>query len=93
MQWWIVVAVAGILIATSSAPVKFVPGFIIGLGLLSAGIGQWICRPMVTERKDGVNTTSYPWRSNILGITLTVLGLGLIVIGALGVSGVIRLSN
>jgi|ERR1043166_1334122 hypothetical protein len=86
-HWWILVSIAGTLIATASAPVKFLPGLVIGLGLLSAGVGQWIGRPVVTSRKDGIITTMHPWRPNVLGIILTVIGIGIIAIGMVTVLG------
>ena len=60
-HWWILVAIAGALIAVASAPVKFVPGFIIGLALLLFGVGQWIDHKVLT----GVGPASQP--PDILG--------------------------
>jgi hypothetical protein len=84
-HWWILVGIAGALIATASAPVKFVPGFAIGLGLLFFGVGQWQDHPIVTSRSQGVITTKYPWHPTVLGVILSIIG------GVLFAFGVFRL--
>lgn len=80
-HWWILVGIAGALIAVASAPLKFVPGFIIGLALLLSGVGQWIDHPVQTGVIPGYQVTSYPWRPSILGM---VLSLGGVVLFGLG---------
>jgi hypothetical protein len=81
-HWWILVGIAGALIATASAPVKFVPGFVIGLALLFFGVGQWIDHPIQTSRSQGVITTRHPWRPSVLGVTLSLGGIALFAFGA-----------
>jgi hypothetical protein len=80
-HWWILVGIAGALIGTASAPVKFVPGFAIGLALLFFGVGQWIDHPIVTSRSQGVITTKYPWRPSVLGVIFSVVGIALFAFG------------
>jgi hypothetical protein len=74
-HWWILVGIAGALIATASAPVKFVPGFIIGLALLLFGIGQWVDHPVLTGIGPRFQTTKYPWQPSIFGVVLSIAGI------------------
>lgn len=74
-HWWILVGIAGALIAVASAPVKFVPGFIIGLGLLTFGVGQWIDHPIRTDFRPGFQITGYPWRPSVFGVVLSLGGV------------------
>jgi hypothetical protein len=73
-HWWILVSIAGALIAVASAPVKFGPGFAIGIGLLSFGIGQWVDHPIVERIGGGLKVSSYKWRPSFSGISLSLLG-------------------
>lgn len=40
-HWWKLAAVAGALIAIAAVGVKFVPGVLIGLGMMFFGSGEW----------------------------------------------------
>jgi len=86
-HWWNVVAVAGGLIAVAAVPVQFVAAFLIGLGLLLFGAGEWVNHPRRTEVKGAVVVDLYkptgdPWRFNVLGILLDILGVTLFAFGA-----------
>jgi hypothetical protein len=48
-HWWKLVGAAGGLIAIASTPVQFVPGLLIGLGLLLFGVGEWANHPLQTK--------------------------------------------
>ena len=74
-HWWILVGIAGALIAVASAPVKFVPGFIIGLALLLFGVGQWIDHPVSTGVGRGFKITQYLWRPSVFGVALSLGGI------------------
>ena len=74
-HWWILVAIAGALIAVASSPVKFVPGFIIGLALLLFGVGQWIDHPLLSGIGHGFKTTRYSWRPSVFGVALSLGGI------------------
>lgn len=76
-HWWILVAIAGGLIAVASAPVKFVPGFLVGLGLLVFGVGQWIDHPIRSSLSHGFKVTAYPWSPTFFGVVLSLVGVGL----------------
>ena len=80
-HWWKLLAAAGALMAASSAPAIFVPGVLMGLGLLFLGIGEWINHPIQMKRSGGVTTESYPWRFNFPGVLLDVIGTGLFLFG------------
>jgi len=88
-HWWNLVAVAGGLIAVGAVPAQFVAAFLIGLGLLSFGIGEWINHPQRTEiaRSKIVNiytkTRTNPWKPKVFGIGLDALGIGLFALGLL----------
>jgi hypothetical protein len=79
--WWGLLGAAGALISIASAPKPFVPGFVIGLGLLFLGTGEWINRPTRTEITRGeivgsyIKTESNPWRAKPHGIAFDVLGV------------------
>jgi len=76
-HWWKLLGAAGALIGAASAPPVFVPGVLIGLGLLFFGIGEWINHPIQMKRSGGVITESYPWRFNSFGLVLDLIGVGL----------------
>lgn len=80
-HWWIVVTIAGGVVMVASAPVKFVAGFIVGLGLLAFGLGQWIDHRVLTGREPGFIVTAYPWRPTIHGSLLSLIGIGLVIFG------------
>lgn len=80
-HWWKLLAAAGGLMAATSTPTVFVPGLLIGLGLLFFGIGEWINRPIQMKRSGGVITESYPWRFSFLGVAIDVIGVGLFAFG------------
>lgn len=75
--WWILVGIVGGLVAVASAPVKFVSGFLIGLGLLLFAVGQWKDRPINTSRVQGGIVTAFIWAPSILGIALDIIGVAL----------------
>lgn len=79
--WWILLGIAGGLIAAGSAPAKFVPGFLIGLGLLLFAIGQWKDRPIQTSRDHQAIMTKYLWAPSFLGICLDLIGIALFFLG------------
>jgi hypothetical protein len=58
-HWWNVVAVAGGLIAVAAVSQQFVAAFLIGLGLLCFGIGEWINHPQRTEIARSVVVNMY----------------------------------
>lgn len=80
-HWWVLVGIAGALIATASAPVKFVPGFIIGLALLLFGVGQWIDHPLLASIGPGFKTTKYPWKPSVFGAAISLGGIVLFCFG------------
>lgn len=80
-HWWILVSIAGGLIAVASAPVKFVAGFVIGLGLLAFGIGQWIDHPIRSSVGGGFHVTGYPWHPSVFGMMLSIAGGALFAFG------------
>lgn len=72
-HWWILAGVAGALVTAASAPVQFIPGFVIGLALLLFGIGQWIDHPLQMQMGHGFTTTRYPWSPTVFGTLLSIL--------------------
>jgi hypothetical protein len=75
-QWWIVFGVSGGLIAAASAPVMFVPGFLVGLGLLLFGAGQWIDRPLrVGKAPRDKDVKIYTWQPSAFGLAVMVTGV------------------
>lgn len=80
-HWWILVGAAGALIAAASAPVSFKPGFIIGLALLTFGVGQWIDHPLQMTFGPGFQTTQYPWHPTVLGVLLSIAGAIMFCVG------------
>lgn len=83
-QWWILLGAGGIVVAGASATKPFIPGFLIGLGLLFFGAGEWANHPIQLKRSGGVTTESYPWNpwhSYCFGLLLDVVGIGLLAFG------------
>lgn len=84
-HWWTLLAVAGAAIAVASIPVRFTPGFPIGLGLLSCGIGESINHPRQSQKEtvEGLRgfrvVDAYPWKPSIVGSVLD--GIGVVLIG------------
>ena len=89
LDWWSVLAIAGGLIAVASVPRQFAAAFLIGLGFLSFGVGEWINHSQRTElARSGVvsifaKTRSNPWKPKVHGILLDALGIGLFGFGLL----------
>jgi hypothetical protein len=79
---WALIAAAGAVIAAGSAA-SFVPGLLMGLGLLFFGVGEWINHPQHTEIIRGETVGSYithktnPWKPKPFGLLLDALGIGL----------------
>jgi hypothetical protein len=65
-HWWKLVAAAGALLAIASAPARFGPGVLVGLGLLLFGVAEWINHPIQMKRSGGVITESYPRQNYFL---------------------------
>jgi hypothetical protein len=88
-HWWNLVAVGGGLIAAAAVPVQFVAAFLIGLGLLSFGVGEWVNHAQQTETARSkivsihTRTRGNPWRPKVHGILLDALGVGLLGLGIL----------
>jgi|SRR5450631_4500082 hypothetical protein len=85
-HWWNVMAVAGGLIAVAAVSQQFVAAFLIGLGLLLFGAGEWVNHPRQTQVKGakvvGISkVTGNPWKPKVHGILLNVLGIGLFWLG------------
>lgn len=86
-HWWKAVAAAGLALTVAAAAAKHDPLLLIGLGVLSCGIGEWINRPMqqtlVQQGIGGLNgiITGHRWKANPLGIILDLLGVALIAVG------------
>jgi hypothetical protein len=81
-HWWNVVAIAGGLIAIAAVPTQFISAFLIGLGLLLFGTGEWINHARRTHIKGapGIGTykvTGNPWKPTVRGILLDIVGVGL----------------
>jgi hypothetical protein len=86
-HWWILLGGAGAVIAPTSITVQFVPGFLMGLGLLFFGVGEWINRPQRTEIQTSkivgtyIKTTNNPWKPTVVGVVFDALGIGLFLFG------------
>jgi hypothetical protein len=85
-HWWHVVAIAGGLIAVAAVPVQFVAAFLIGLGLLFFGAGEWVNHPRQTQVKGAkvvgiYKVTGNPWKPKVHGILMDALGIGLFGLG------------
>jgi hypothetical protein len=85
-KWWNVVAFAGGLIAAAAVPARFVAAFLIGLGLLFFGAGEWVNHPRRTEVKAAKvlalhKITSNPWKPKVHGILMDSLGIALFAFG------------
>ena len=81
-------AVAGGLIAVAAVPAQFVAAFLIGLGLLLFGAGEWVNHPHQTQVKGAkvvglYKATSNPWKPKVLGILMDGLGIALFALGFL----------
>jgi hypothetical protein len=85
-HWWHVVAIAGGLIAVAAVPGQFAAAFLIGLGLLFFGAGEWVNHPRQTQVKGAkvvgiYKVTGNPWKPKVHGILMDALGIGLFGLG------------
>jgi hypothetical protein len=85
-HWWNVVAFAGGLIAVAAVWQQFFAAFLIGLGLLLFGAGEWVNHPRQTQVKgakvlDLYKVTGNPWKPKVQGILMDGLGIALFVLG------------
>ncbi|HEX3063969.1 MAG TPA: hypothetical protein VHQ39_00745, partial [Dongiaceae bacterium] len=77
-HWWKLTAAAGALIAVASATAGFAAGFLVGVGLLLFGVGEWISHPQVQRpvpnayRPLGIVTT-HERNPMMLGFALDVI--------------------
>jgi hypothetical protein len=81
-HWWSVMAIAGGLIAVAAVPVQFISAFLIGLGIMFFGAGEWVNHPRQTQIKGaaGIGTykvTGNPWKPKVHGILMDAVGIGL----------------
>jgi hypothetical protein len=87
-HWWNVVAVAGGLIAVAAVPAQFVAAFVIGMGLLFFGAGEWVNHPRQTQVKGAKVVGLYkvignPWKPTVHGILMDGIGIALFALGFL----------
>jgi hypothetical protein len=85
-HWWNIVAAAGAVIAVAAVPAQFTAAFLIGLGLLLFGAGEWVNRPRQTQVKGtkvvGIfKVTGNLWKPKVHGILMDALGIGLFGLG------------
>src|SRR5271154_2805290 len=83
---WNVVAIAGGLIAVAAVPAQFAAAFLIGLGLLFFGAGEWVNRPRQSQVKGAkvvgiYKVTGNPWKPKVQGLLMDALGIGLFGLG------------
>jgi hypothetical protein len=85
-HWWHFVAIAGGLIAVAAVPGQFAAAFLIGLGLLFFGAGEWVNHPRQTQVKGAkvvgiYKVTGNPWKPKVHGLLMDALGIGLLGLG------------
>ncbi|HKM87596.1 MAG TPA: hypothetical protein VJX48_03240 [Xanthobacteraceae bacterium] len=76
-RWWNLIAAAGALLAVASVAVQFVPGVLMGLGLLFFGAGEWGNHAIHVKRSSDTVVESYPWYPYPFGLLLDAIGIGL----------------
>jgi hypothetical protein len=80
-NWWSLLGAAGAVIAAASINQQNPVGMFFGVGLLLVGVGEWICRPQLTEVTRGPDPGTYithrsnPWKQKLLGILFDLVGL------------------
>jgi hypothetical protein len=83
-HWWVLIGAAGLVIAGAAATKPFIPGLLIGLGLLFFGVGEWANHPIQMKRSGGKITESYPWNYKYswgFGLIADVIGIGFFLFG------------
>lgn len=86
-HWWKAVVAAGVALAVAAVAAKHHALLVVGLGLISCGVGEWINRPLqqtlVQEGIGGINgiISGNPWRPSPLGLGLDALGVCLLFYG------------
>jgi hypothetical protein len=81
-SWWSLLGAAGAAITAASIYQQNPAGMFFGAGLLSVGVGEWICRTQQrTEIFRGPDPGTYitrrstPWKPKPLGILFDLVGL------------------
>jgi hypothetical protein len=80
-EWWKALAAAGLAIVLASITVKFVPAFLIGLGVLLFGIGEWRNHPLQEQIGFGFKLSGHPRSASIFGLACDAVGLVLAALG------------
>lgn len=81
-HWWKMLAGAGAAITVASVAVKFPATTFIGLGLLAAGIGEWINHPYREFVSGGLyKLTGHPRSPTIAGLLFDTGGVVLLTVG------------
>jgi hypothetical protein len=80
-HWWKMLAAAGVAVSVASIAVKYPPTIFIGLGVLSAGIGEWINHPYQEQIGFNFKLTGHPRSPRISGLLLDGVGLTMTVVG------------
>jgi hypothetical protein len=79
--WWNLLGAAGAAIVVASATASFVPGFLVGLGILAVGVGEWHNHPRRTEIITGKERGTYikhgtnPWKPKLFGLIVDAIGI------------------
>jgi hypothetical protein len=79
-HWWALLGAAGALFAIAAVPKPFIPGILIGLGMLFFSCGEWLSQCIQLKRVGGMITESYPWNawhSYCFGLLHDAIGVGL----------------
>jgi hypothetical protein len=80
-NWWSLLGAPGAVITAASINQQNPAGMFFGVGLLSVGVGEWVCRSQRTEITRGPDPGTYithrsnPWKPKPLGILFDLIGL------------------
>jgi hypothetical protein len=86
-NWWTLLAATGGAVAVAATPKLWVPGWLVGLGLLLFGAGEWINRPSTVQKQTAEGLKGFRvvpanrWQFNALGFALDTIGAALFGLG------------
>jgi hypothetical protein len=80
-RWWITAGVVGLVITLAALPGDNRGGILVGLGVISCGLGEWMNHRVSVEKRYHGTLITYPRLNRPIGLVLDGLGIVLTAVG------------